>query len=118
PWQGQLELQTPVEVPAYDPGCALCPGNVRASGGRNPSYSGTFVFPNDFPALVDPPETAAAAPANADDLFRAEPPPGIARVLCFSERHDLSLGALPLEGIRAVVDLWAGQAAELGETYR
>jgi len=118
PWLGQLELLTPVAHPAYDPGCALCPGNVRASGDRNPAYSGTFVFPNDFPALVDQPDVAGAQTADTDDLFRAERAAGTARVLCFSERHDLSLGALPLEGIRGVVDLWADQAAELGETYR
>ncbi|HTK44841.1 MAG TPA: UDP-glucose--hexose-1-phosphate uridylyltransferase [Patescibacteria group bacterium] len=118
PWRGQLELPTPVAPPAYDPGCALCPGNVRASGARNPTYSGTFVFANDFPALVDQPAVAEGPQATADDLFRAEPAAGVARVLCFSERHDLSLGALPLEGIRGVVDLWAGQAAKLGEAHR
>ena len=42
--------------PAYDPSCYLCPGNVRAGGERNPAYAGTFVFDNDFAALL--PESA------------------------------------------------------------
>ena len=119
PWQGQIEAPARFDVPAYDPSCALCPGNVRATGVRNPAYSGTFVFPNDFPALTEHADgDDQAAASAADDLFRAEPAAGTARVLCFSERHDASLGELPVERIREVVDLWAGQSAELGARYR
>jgi len=114
---GQIEPLPAVERPAYDPECALCPGNVRSSGARNPGYTGTFVFENDFPALTERGEAANPAPGG-DDLFRAEPAAGTARVLCFSERHDRSLGQLPLEGIGRVVDLWADQSAELGARYR
>src|SRR5512135_2629988 len=55
PWQGQVEKRPPEERPAYDPACYLCPGNERAGGKRNPKYTSTFVFDNDFAALV--PET-------------------------------------------------------------
>jgi UDPglucose--hexose-1-phosphate uridylyltransferase len=51
PWQGQTEPQEQNSIPPYDPNCYLCPGNVRAGGARNPSYSHTFVFDNDFAAL-------------------------------------------------------------------
>ena len=119
PWLGQVEQPARVDVAAYDPDCALCPGNVRATGVRNPAYSGTFAFPNDFPALRERADgDDPVAVAAEDDLFRAEPEAGTARVLCFSERHDLSLGALPVEVIRNVVDLWADQTAELGARYR
>ena len=52
---------------AYDPGCYLCPGNVRASGERNPAYSETFVFTNDFARAPTgqrrrPLETGCSAP--------------------------------------------------------
>ncbi len=58
PWLGQVET-TPTEfLPAYDPVCYLCPGNVRAAGVRNPAYASTFVFDNDFSALL-PPDTEA-----------------------------------------------------------
>src|SRR5271170_8524430 len=51
PWQGEVaQLQTAAE-PQYDPTCYLCPGNSRAGGARNPAYTGTFVFDNDFAAL-------------------------------------------------------------------
>src|ERR687888_562283 len=51
PWQGQVERAAIVDAPSYDPNCYLCPGNVRAGGARNPQYSSTFVFTNDFAAL-------------------------------------------------------------------
>src|SRR2546423_4800253 len=37
---------------SYDPACYLCPRNRRAGGARNPVYRQTFVFTNDFPALL------------------------------------------------------------------
>jgi UDPglucose--hexose-1-phosphate uridylyltransferase len=119
PWRGQVERAPSAALPAYDPECALCPGNVRASGVRNPDYRGTFVFPNDFPALTErSPTDAEAVPALNDLLFRREPASGTARVLCFSERHDRSLGELPEDAIGAVVGLWADQTTELGARYR
>src|SRR5512135_3509963 len=52
PWQGQTEPPTQPERPCYDPRCYMCPGNKRASGHSNPRYTGTYVFDNDFPALL------------------------------------------------------------------
>ena len=52
PWLGRTERRFAVdERPAYDPGCYLCPGNIRANGARNPDYATTYVFTNDFAAL-------------------------------------------------------------------
>src|ERR1039458_3181381 len=51
PWQGQMEEEAVAAQPDYDPTCYLCPGNARAGGVRNPLYSSTFVFDNDFAAL-------------------------------------------------------------------
>jgi UDPglucose--hexose-1-phosphate uridylyltransferase len=115
PWQGQVERPPQEERPAYDPQCYLCPGNERAGGVRNPSYEHTFVFTNDFPALLpdEPPSAGFVLP-----LFQAAPEKGTCRVICFTPRHDLSLPEMPVAGIRRVVDLWAGQVAELGERYR
>lgn len=114
PWQGRTEGHRPVERPAYDPGCYLCPGNTRASGARNPDYASTFVFTNDFAALrPDVPEERLA-----DGLLVAESEPGTCRVLCFSPRHDLTLADMPAAGVREVIDLWAAQGDELGAHYR
>ncbi len=115
PWLGQVEAPTPDTTPAYDPQCYLCPGNERAGGVRNPPYDGAFVFTNDFAALLaDTPETFSAP----HPLLQAQGERGTSRVLCFSPRHDLHLARLPLEKIRAVIDEWAKQTAELGAQYR
>jgi UDPglucose--hexose-1-phosphate uridylyltransferase len=117
PWRGQVERAPSTRLPRYDPECALCPGNVRANGARNPEYTGTFVFDNDFPALSGSSEPGGRPDGPGDALFRAEPAAGTARVVCFSERHDVPLGGMSAHDIGAVVQLWAEQTAELGERY-
>lgn len=111
PWQGQVEPPTPESRPAYDPDCYLCPGNARAGGKRNPDYDTTFVFDNDFPALLPdvPPDNGWT-----DGLLRARNERGVCRVLCFSPRHDLTLARMSPAEIRLVVDAWAEQVSELG----
>src|ERR1700682_1458128 len=52
PWLGQVANSTIPQQMAYDPECYLCPGNSRAGGMRNPAYTNTFVFDNDYPALL------------------------------------------------------------------
>ena len=52
PWQGEVDAAGPNLLPPHDRSCYLCPGNRRTGGDRNPSYTGTYVFTNDFPALV------------------------------------------------------------------
>ncbi|MCX7799428.1 MAG: UDP-glucose--hexose-1-phosphate uridylyltransferase [Fimbriimonadales bacterium] len=112
PWQGQREAVADARA-RYDPQCYLCPGNVRASGERNPPYSSTFAFTNDFAALL--PDTPSQR--DGSDLYRWESVAGTCRVLCFSPRHDLTLAQMPVDGIRSVVDLWAAECEELGRTY-
>lgn len=123
PWQGQVE-RPPVETrPRHDPGCYLCPGNERAGGHRNPDYRDSFVFTNDFAALlaeVPEPEATSSAQTSAREhpLLRHDAVRGTCRVLCFSPRHDLTLAEMEPGDLRRVVDLWAAQTAELGETCR
>jgi UDPglucose--hexose-1-phosphate uridylyltransferase len=116
PWQGSVDVAAAGPTEAYDPVCYLCPGNVRASGERNPAYPGTFVFTNDFAALR--PSTADATWHGGGGLLRAEAERGTCRVVCFSPRHDLSLGAMDEAAVRTVIDVWADQTAELGATWR
>ncbi len=121
PWQGKQE-STAQPRPAHDPDCYLCSGNTRAGGQINPQYTDTFVFDNDYPALLSQPDDSscavnAPAPVAAADLFRTEPVQGTCRVICFSPRHDLTLPQMPAEAIRRVVDLWAQQTEELGVQY-
>ena len=111
PWQGQVEDQAPENRPAHDPACYLCPGNLRANGERNPAYTATFAFDNDFAALL--PESAIA-PVDEDGLLVAEPVTGRCRVLCFSPRHDLTLAEMDVPAIRPIVDTWAREVKTIG----
>jgi UDPglucose--hexose-1-phosphate uridylyltransferase len=115
PWLGQVERTPGESRPAYDPGCYLCPGNSRAGGARNPAYTSTFVFTNDFAALS--PETPPGM-HSPHPLLRAQGIPGTCRVVCFSPRHDLTLAEMEPGDIRTVVDTWADQVSELGKRYR
>jgi UDPglucose--hexose-1-phosphate uridylyltransferase len=112
PWQGETDSPTRPPVLHHDPACHLCPGNLRADGSRNPDYAGPFVFANDFPALLDQAEAPQAHP-----LFEARPARGEARVLCFAPDHALTLARFDTSAMRAVVDLWCSQSAELGARW-
>ena len=114
PWQGSVEGAPTDQRPAYDPTCYLCPGNERAGGERNPAYTSTYMFTNDFPALL--PDIALGQDVS-HPLLRAESQPGTSRVLCFSPRHDLTLAMMSPAEIRPVVDLWAGAVEELSHDY-
>ncbi len=110
PWQGQIEETAQEHQPEYDPTCYLCPGNGRAGGLQNPNYTSTFVFDNDFAALLhDTPDDKL----NQDDLIVAEGESGICRVVCFSPRHDLTVARMNVPDIRKVVDTWVDQYVEL-----
>ena len=115
PWLGQVERAPGEDRPAYDPQCYLCPGNKRAGDAVNPKYEHTFVFVNDFSALL--PDTPEAG-VETDHLFQSQPVRGECRVICFSPRHDLTLAQMLVPDIRRVVDVWAEQASELGRKYR
>lgn len=111
PWQGQVADSLREKRLVYDPTCYLCPGNQRAGGAKNPQYNETFVFTNDFSALL--PETVAADFSDRD-LLVAKGEQGICRVVCFSQRHDLTLAEMELKDVRAVVDVWTDEYRELG----
>ncbi len=111
PWLGEVASPPPETRPVYDPTCYLCPGNARAGGNVNPPYTGTFVFDNDFPALL--PDTPTDEPAD-HPLFRVQGERGICRVICFSPRHDLTLAQMEVADICRVVDTWAEQTLDLG----
>lgn len=112
PWQGQVEKSNLQRRPAYDPQCYLCPGNSRAGGHKNPKYDTTFVFDNDYAALL------AKIPSGAiggNPLILAASERGICRVICFSPRHDLTISNMELGEVTRVVGVWVDQYRELGE---
>ncbi len=119
PWQGNQQAPVVDERPAHDPACPLCAGNVRANGEKNPDYAGTFAFTNDFAALKgDVAAHDAAALTTNDGPFQTAPATGTCRVLCFSPRHDQSLGKMEVDAIVDVVNLWAAESAALFAKHR
>lgn len=118
PWLGQVEKPPQENLPPYDPGCYLCPTNLRAGDKRNPDYHSTYVFTNDFPALLEPTEPDETDSNNLlidHPIFIAEPEYGICRVVCFSPRHDLSLPELSQTEVEAVVRSWIEQTRLLSD---
>lgn len=114
PWSGQQEMPDTRKYPSFDENCFLCPGNKRVSGAINPNYLHTYVFPNDFAALmVDSPD----APPSDNPLFQTMGVRGLSRVICFSPDHSKTLPELSIAEIRQVVETWNDQLEELGKDY-
>lgn len=114
PWQGQVEASALIESTAHDASCFLCAGNTRVNGEINPDYNATFVFKNDFSALLpEGPKTH-----QDDPLFQLSTERGESRVICFSPHHSKSLPELELDELEQVVATWKEQSAELGKEYR
>ena len=109
PWQGKMEAAPATQKLAHDPACYLCAGNMRAGGMRNPEYTHTFVFDNDYAALQSdaPPERIE------DGLMVAEGESGVCRVLCFSPRHDLTLAGMEVADIEKVIEAWVEETINL-----
>ncbi len=108
PWQGKTEKITKEVKLNHDPNCYLCKGNTRANGKVNPDYESTYVFQNDFAALIDGPQ------ANYEnDLLLAKSESGICRVVCFSPNHGLTLAELETGNIVKVIETWQDQYQEL-----
>lgn len=114
PWQGQQEPNQWSDSPAHDPKCYLCPGNARVGGEQNPAYNTTYVFTNDFAALM--PEVPAA-PVVKDPLFQIQAEHGTSRVICFSPDHSKTLPLLSDEEILAVIKTWMAESADLSRDY-
>jgi UDPglucose--hexose-1-phosphate uridylyltransferase len=112
PWLGKVDKVAPLPAIEYDPECYLCPGNVRAEGLRNPGYAQTFVFDNDYPAMLP---DVAPYETDQDGLIVARVERGICRVVCFSPRHDLTIPRMRQEEVERVVEVWTQQHRELSE---
>jgi UDPglucose--hexose-1-phosphate uridylyltransferase len=110
PWSGaEVGLEAP-RPPAFDPTCYLCPGNARVNGAVNPAYTGTFVFDNDHPCV------GTAAPRDLTPptgIYRNRRATGVARVVCYSPRHDVTLAELAVDAVDALLETWQQQMAEL-----
>jgi UDPglucose--hexose-1-phosphate uridylyltransferase len=111
PWSGSTMEHETEELPEYVPDCYLCPGNPRVSGMVNPQYLQTFVFDNDHPS-VSPSSPIELTPPPG--VYRNQPARGIARVVCYSPKHNLTLGELEPAEIKTLLHVWQEQYKDLG----
>jgi len=109
PWSGETAGNEET-APEHSPNCYLCPGNARGNGAQNPEYSQTFVFDNDYPSVgPDAPQ-----PDTPTGIYRNRAAQGIARVVCYSAQHNLTLAELEPVQIEAVLRVWQAQYLDLG----
>lgn len=106
PWSGKVSTKSSAEEATHDPNCYLCPRVTRANGEVNPDYRGPRAMDNDFPSLAP---TAPQPEASDNELFKRSAATGRCRVLCWSEKHHLTLPELTLAEMRSVVDLWCDE---------
>ena len=111
PWSGGTVERAEESAPDYAPDCYLCPGNLRVSGARNPDYASTFVFDNDLPCVGPDAPRDLETPVG---VYRNRPAEGLARVVCYSPRHSLTLAELGPREVEELVRVWQEQYRELG----
>jgi len=111
PWRGETIGAKETPLPPYQTDCYLCPGNRRVGGAQNPTYSQTFVFDNDLPCVgIDAPAELPPAPG----IYHRKAARGIARVVCYSPKHNTTLAQLPPPEIDNLLHVWQEQYLELG----
>ena len=118
PWKGQVEKQQETFIPRRDLNNPLVPSAVRASGAKNPEYSGVYVFNNDFPALLQEGEGGKECDQSDGDLFQSTPAQGTCRVMCFHPWSDMILPLMDTKDVVKVVEEWISQFDELSKKYR
>jgi len=111
PWSGETVPQEQQAIPPYVDDCYLCPRNPRVSGAVNPDYDGVYVFDNDHPCVG---LNAPTDVRDANGIYQSRPAQGIARVVCYTPRHDLSLAQLESKEIENLLAAWQQQYRELG----
>lgn len=94
----------------YNAGCYLCQRNARVSDSVNDDYQGVYVFDNDLPCIGEDVPSDLQAPAG---IYKSRPADGIARVICCSSKHNLSLAQLYAAQIENVIGVWQKQYTEL-----
>lgn len=118
PWLGQEDTPEKITQPSHDPSCYLCPRNERIGGETNPDYQSTYIFENDFPAILPNGGKSHADDADDNAIFQSEAISGICKVICFSPDHSLTLPDLSHDAMCDVIKSWCDESAILGAQYR
>jgi len=87
----------------YDPDCYLCPRNTRVSGKVNPDYKDIFIFDNDHPVVgVNAPAIPEEQLYRHEGLYKKQKAGGIARVVCYDPRHNVTLSDVSVSQVHKV----------------
>jgi UDPglucose--hexose-1-phosphate uridylyltransferase len=111
PWIGETVGDKEAIVPEYVPDCYLCPRNGRVSGKTNPDYRSVFVFDNDHPCVGSDAPTGLEPPPG---ILCNRPAEGVARVVCYSPKHNATLAELDVPDIVELLETWQEQYRDLG----
>src|SRR3954451_4911890 len=106
PWSGGTVEHHEEPTPDYVDDCYLCPGNNRVSGARNPEYTGVYVFDNDLPCVSNEAPADLAPPVG---IYRNQRAAGVARVVCYSPRHSLTLAEVEPNEVVDLLRVWQEQ---------
>ncbi len=109
PWQGAEKIKAKESAP-FDPSCYLCPGNKRVNGKANPDYADVFVFENDHPVV-----SSEAPELNflSNGLYKKGKAGGVAKVICYDPRHNVSLSQMKLERVANVFQTFQSETKAL-----
>lgn len=111
PWSGEMLEHEHSSLPEYIADCYLCPRNERVGGVCNEDYKGVYVFDNDLPCVGENAPSDLDAPTG---IYKNRPASGLARVICYSPKHNLSLAEMEKPEIENVVRAWQQQYDDLG----
>ncbi len=110
PWLGAVVGSSAEAAPEYVADCYLCPRNPRVSGAVNPDYRGVFVFDNDHPCVGE----LAPTFQQPESPYQARRANGVARVISYSPRHDLTVAQMSVSEVASIVDQWRRETRDLG----
>lgn len=113
PWHGATEASDESELPEHVDSCPLCPRNERVNGASNPDYAQTHVFTNDFGALTE----NEVNDDHSHPLFESQEATGMAKVICFSPKHNKTLAQLTVNEIVPVVKTWKHEYESLSKEF-
>ena len=112
PWQGKKEDSNKMGQLSYDPDCYLCRTNTRINGAVNEDYKNTYLFTNDFGALLN----NTPIFTYEKGLLKAEGESGVCKVICFSPNHSLTIPDMEIADLVKVVETWQKEYHELGSS--
>ena len=67
----------------------------------NPNYTSTFVFTNDYPALL---EDVPSPPESEDPLFQISAAKGTCRVMCFHPKSNVTISLMTVSEIVNIIN--------------